>query len=151
MRRYFYIIVMGFVGAILRYGLELLAQGASFPYATLAVNVFGCFFIELVYGYFGRRSTLPDALISGMGVGLVGAFTTMSTFSAENVRMLLSGNYLLFGVYSLTTILTCLAAVLLGVVINDYLALDRQGRLERRRAVLEEQQRGYHDHGEGRH
>lgn len=78
------ILVMGFIGASLRYLLECaLPANGGFPAATLVINIFGCFVLELVNQYVGRRMHLPGALVKSLGVGLVGAFTTISAFSTE--------------------------------------------------------------------
>lgn len=69
------VLLMGFLGASLRYALEMAlpAQG-GFPAATLIVNIFGCFTLEIINQYVGRRTQLPTPLVKSMGVGLVGAF-----------------------------------------------------------------------------
>lgn len=67
------VLLMGFLGASLRYALEvaLPAQG-GFPAATLIVNIFGCFTLEIINQYVGRRTQLPAPLVKSMGIGLVG-------------------------------------------------------------------------------
>ena len=72
------VLFMGFIGASLRYLLELAfpAQG-GFPLATLCVNIFGCFMLEIINQYVGRRLHLPGPLVKSLGVGLIGAFTTI--------------------------------------------------------------------------
>lgn len=79
----------GFIGASLRYLLECaLPANGGFPAATLVINIFGCFVLELVNQYVGRRMHLPGALVKSLGVGLVGAFTTISAFSTECLAFL---------------------------------------------------------------
>lgn len=86
------ILVMGFIGASLRYLLECaLPANGGFPAATLVINIFGCFVLELVNQYVGRRMHLPGALVKSLGVGLVGAFTTISAFSTECLAFLQAG------------------------------------------------------------
>ena len=59
------ILVMGFIGASLRYLLECaLPANGGFPAATLVINIFGCFVLELVNQYVGRRMHLPGALVT---------------------------------------------------------------------------------------
>lgn len=78
------VLLMGFLGASLRYLLELaLPSQGGFPYATLIVNIFGCFTLEIINQYVGRRLHLPGPLVKSLGIGLVGAFTTLSAFSTE--------------------------------------------------------------------
>ena len=66
------------------------ARGAAFPWATLAVNVAGCLAIGALWAWNGR-SPLPPAVGALVFVGLIGAFTTFSTFALEAVALARSG------------------------------------------------------------
>ena len=109
------VLLMGFLGASLRYALEMAlpAQG-GFPTATLIVNIFGCFTLEIINQYVGRRTQLPAPLVKSMGVGLVGAFTTISAFSTESLAFLQTGRYGIFAAYMAATIATTFIAALAG-------------------------------------
>lgn len=109
------VLLMGFLGASLRYALEMAlpAQG-GFPAATLIVNIFGCFTLEIINQYVGRRTQLPAPLVKSMGVGLVGAFTTISAFSTECLAFLQAGRYEIFAAYMAATIATTFIAALAG-------------------------------------
>ena len=66
------VLLMGFLGASLRYLLELaLPSQGGFPYATLIVNIFGCFTLEIINQYVGRRLHLPGPLVKSLGIGLL--------------------------------------------------------------------------------
>ncbi len=81
----------GFLGAILRYEISGWAHklfGGSFPYGTLSVNVLGSFFLGLFLVLANTRFLIPDAYKSLIAVGLLGAFTTFSTFSYETMALL---------------------------------------------------------------
>lgn len=108
------VMVMGAVGASLRYLLSAVLPENPIPFGTLAINLFGCYIIYVIYQWFGRRVHLPHAVIRGMGVGLVGAFTTLSAFSTECLSFLQSGNLMLFALYMLLTMVGTFAASLLG-------------------------------------
>jgi CrcB protein len=71
----------GAVGAIARYAADrLISTHATFPWSTFIVNVVGCFLI----GWFSRTlGDSPDWLRNGLIVGMVGGFTTFSTFAYE--------------------------------------------------------------------
>ena len=57
-------LLMGFLGATLRYALEAaLPAGSGFPVATLSVNIFGCFTLEIINQYVARRTKLPAPLV----------------------------------------------------------------------------------------
>ena len=109
------VLFMGFIGAALRYILEMaLPAGGGFPAATLAVNVFGCFMLEIINQYVAQRTKLPANLVKSMGVGLVGAFTTISAFSTENLTFLQTGQYAMFALYTGVTVLATFVAALCG-------------------------------------
>jgi len=86
--------VFGMIGAALRYETGT-AVGAMWPYpfplATLLINYAGC----LVLGWFTRAGSqwrwLPVWLRTGFGTGLIGSFTTFSTFSVETIGLLRGG------------------------------------------------------------
>jgi CrcB protein len=84
----------GGLGAILRYALAGLAQNWSksidFPYGTLAVNLLGCLLIGLLGGLVETRSLFSPETRLFIFVGLLGGFTTFSTFSNETFSLLAS-------------------------------------------------------------
>lgn len=84
----------GFVGAVLRYGVSHVVQGWAgerFPAGTLVVNVLGCLAIGLLLGVAGRSSELPESVRLLVVVGLLGSFTTFSTFGKETVDLVAQG------------------------------------------------------------
>ena len=85
----------GFIGAILRYQISGYVQGFSksdvFPYGTLAVNVLGSFVIGILFYFIESRGTLDPQARAFVLIGVLGAFTTFSTFSIETLNYLLSG------------------------------------------------------------
>jgi len=82
----------GFLGAVLRYGLSGLVHRevplATFPYGTLAVNLLGCFMIGAAAGLAQSRQLLGPELRTFALIGLLGGFTTFSTFGYETFSML---------------------------------------------------------------
>ncbi len=85
--------VAGGVGAPLRYVIDTVVsdrvQGV-FPFGTLVVNVSGCFVLGLLTGL-AIYDGLPGTPKLVLGTGLVGAYTTFSTFSFETVALLEEG------------------------------------------------------------
>jgi fluoride exporter len=85
--------VAGAVGAPLRYVFDVLVSersGSAFPFGTMVVNVSGSFVLGLITGlamYHGLPKTAKEVL----GTGLIGAYTTFSTFSFETVQLLEDG------------------------------------------------------------
>jgi fluoride exporter len=80
----------GALGSSARYGLDRLIErrsGAVFPLSTFTVNVTGCFLIGLVSAVLVERHHLPAWLRIGLVVGVVGGYTTFSTFAQETLDL----------------------------------------------------------------
>ena len=113
------IMLGGAVGAALRYltaaGITQLF-GRSFPYGTLTVNVLGSFLIGVLAIYFSQRTMLDTLLAKGLMVGVLGAFTTFSSFSLDNLQLIEQGQWLAFAVNVILNVALCLLAVYLGTL-----------------------------------
>lgn len=88
----------GFLGALARYGMsgwvQRLSPMSTFPYGTLAVNLAGCFAIGVLAGLAESRQLFgPEARAFAL-IGLLGGFTTFSTFGYETWVMLREADYL---------------------------------------------------------
>jgi fluoride exporter len=84
----------GFVGAIGRYAVDgwvTRHTGGGFPWGTLAVNATGSFLLGLLFTLFTERFLPHPSLRAALTIGLLGAYTTFSTFSFETVRLLQDG------------------------------------------------------------
>ncbi len=76
----------GALGSVARYGVGVVAArafGASFPWGTLAVNVFGCFLIGVVLHAADERAGMAPATRLFVATGFLGGFTTFSAFGLE--------------------------------------------------------------------
>ena len=114
-----YIAIGGAFGAVSRYGVTLGAArlGATgFPYATLAVNVFGSFLIGLFVVWLGGRTEINSALRPLIQVGFLGALTTFSTFSLDALILVEQGRFTQAGLYIVASVLVCLAACFIGLL-----------------------------------
>lgn len=130
------ILLMGFIGASLRYVLEtMFPANNGFPFSTLIVNIFGCFVLEIINQYVGRRLHLPPPLVKSLGIGLIGAFTTIAAFSAECLSFFHEGAFALACVYIAATIVTTFISALAGRITAQLLALRRFRRLRKQHAV----------------
>ena len=127
------VLLMGAIGATLRYLIELIIPTQGFPWATLLINLVGCYIIYIVYQWFDRRVHIPHPIARGIGVGLVGAFTTLSAFCTENLALLQAGEYLLFTLYVSATVFGTFIASLAGWATCSLLAYRRLKRIQRRR------------------
>lgn len=107
----------GFIGSIARYLLSkyIFSQtGNAFPWATLAVNLLGCFIIGLLIGWFSRNEILSAEYRLFLMVGFCGGFTTFSTFASESLQLLRGGEWLSFSLYAVVSIVCGIALTALG-------------------------------------
>ena len=106
----------GAVGASARYGLSLLAIklfGTGFPFGTLVVNCIGSLMMGALYAW-GDVSDLPPALKAFVGVGMLGALTTFSTFSNETLLLMQEGDIVKAMLNVLLNVGLCLVMVYVG-------------------------------------
>jgi CrcB protein len=86
--------VAGALGAVLRYGVDHLVQhrlgpghrGSEFPLGTLAVNLSGSLLLGLLVGS-GLHHGVSATWVTVGGTGLIGSYTTFSTFTFDTVRL----------------------------------------------------------------
>ncbi|HZJ06416.1 MAG TPA: CrcB family protein [Nocardioidaceae bacterium] len=109
----------GAVGSVARYGLGVLAGNPSWPWATLAINVFG----SLCAGFLAEWSTarLPPAVSTAVIVGLLGGFTTFSAFSVQVIALTQEGRLAAAVSYVTASVLLGLGAALLGITLGTRL------------------------------
>jgi CrcB protein len=84
----------GMVGALLRYGIGSLVHGlwaSPFPLGTLIINIIGCLALGWFLTRFSRYESIHPYIRTGVATGLIGSFTTFSTFSIETVELLREG------------------------------------------------------------
>ncbi len=113
----------GFIGAIFRYLTSGWIQGsiATFPVGTLGVNTAGSFLIGFVMYLSEYGGVFSEETRVMLTLGVLGSFTTMSTFSYESFRLLEQHELLLFGANLLLTVLFALLAVYAGKICAGYL------------------------------
>ena len=111
--------VGSFVGGILRYWVsEWVQSGAlTFPLGTLSVNFIGSLVLSLIMYLSEYVGFFSQEVRVFWTIGLLGSFTTMSTFSYESFRLLEQNENILFGLNILGTLVLTLAAVYIGKII----------------------------------
>jgi fluoride exporter len=107
----------GALGTLMRYAANEVFSarfGTGFPYATFAVNALGSCALALLSQVLAGRTLwgVPLGLI--VGTGVLGGFTTYSSFNLETFRMLQQGQTPLALFYSGLTFVTCLSLGALG-------------------------------------
>jgi CrcB protein len=110
----------GGVGALARYGIgyAFLAGPTGFPWATFVINVVGCLLIGVLMVlvsevWSGRRLIRPF-----LGVGVLGGYTTFSTYVVDIQRLVAGGAALTALVYLVGTVLAALTAVYVGITLT---------------------------------
>ncbi|WP_112794907.1 fluoride efflux transporter CrcB [Rhizobium sp. SYY.PMSO] len=92
---YVAIAIGGVFGCWGRYAMTNLIQtiyGRDFPYATLCINVLGCFLMGFLFIETLERQTISPALRAGILTGFIGGFTTFSTFEMETLLLVEGGS-----------------------------------------------------------
>lgn len=108
--------VGGALGAIARYGVaQAFAVDGKFPYATLAVNVVGCFMIGALFVIIDDRGMLSAPARLFLMIGFLGDFTTFSNFSLDTLSLWQNNQPCLAIVDLFSNMLCCLATVFVAV------------------------------------
>ena len=90
--------------------------GTTFPYGTLAVNLIGSFLLELLMHVGLSSEVISPALRLTVASGVLGGFTTYSSFNYETLRLVEEGSWLLGGLNLVVTVVGCLVAGWLGIM-----------------------------------
>ncbi len=110
------IAIGGGIGSVARYLLSVaFPAGHGFPWAIFAVNVSGCFCLGLLMVYLLDVWPPRRYLRSFLAIGLLGGYTTFSTYAGGVMTLLTGGAPALADAYALTSILAALVAVWCGV------------------------------------
>ena len=108
----------GALGALARWALAepLPAAPAGWPWATLLVNLTGCFLMGVLLAALAVRAPEPPWARPFLGVGVLGGYTTYSTFAVEVTGLVDVGATVLAAGYVLLSVVGGVAGVVLGAV-----------------------------------
>lgn len=118
------IAVGGAVGAVLRFTVSTSVHrvmGKDFPYGTLTVNVLGSLLMGFFFIMLVERQISSIELRSGLLFGVLGAFTTFSSFSFETLALLESGDFAKALLNVVLSVSLCLLATWIGLGIGRQL------------------------------
>ena len=121
MSRFLWICLGGAAGTGARYllsGWALAALGPAFPWGTLVINVSGSFLLGLLMQVGIATPLLSPTLRLALTTGVMGGFTTYSTFNYETIRYAQDGSWPVALANVLATLLGCLAAGLAGIALG---------------------------------
>lgn len=106
MKQYLMIGVGGIIGATGRYSISLLLHNNQneFPFATLTVNLIGCFLLTYFLNHPKIKQTLSSEIFIALSVGVIGSFTTLSAVTIEvmnlyKINLLLAITYLIASIF----------------------------------------------------
>ena len=115
------IAVGGVIGAELRYGVGLLLPSGqrAWPWATVLVNVIGGFGIGVLMAVLGRTARPHPLVRPFVGVGVLGGFTTFSTYSTDTYRLIEVGRPELALGYAALTLSAAVLATVAGLAVGS--------------------------------
>jgi CrcB protein len=108
----------GAAGSVARYLTQLWAGkllGMDFPWGTLAVNVLGSLIMGVLVELFALRWSVDPVMRAFLTIGILGGYTTFSSFSLDVLLLIQRGEVLVAGTYILTSVIVSLAAIFGGL------------------------------------
>jgi fluoride exporter len=124
-RRLLIVMLGGGFGSGARYllgGWIAQAAGSAFPYGTIAVNAIGSFLIAAIMYLSLTANLIGPELRLALTTGVMGGFTTYSTFNYESISLFQQGAWLLGALNIAVTVVLCLAAGAAGLLVARAIA-----------------------------
>lgn len=110
----------GAVGSLFRYLVMSRVGhylGTSFPYGTMVVNIIGSLIMGLVIGYFAKLTDVSQEVRLFFIVGVLGGFTTFSTFSLDAISLIERGEWLAMFGYVMMSVFFAIGGLAVGMLI----------------------------------
>lgn len=112
----------GGIGASLRYALTLLMPESTFPHTTLLINLLGAFFLGFLTGMLaGSETARARFLRLSVGTGMMGGFTTYSTFAVQSLQLIEHQQYMLSIAYIIVSLAFGVFFCWLGFLLSEKL------------------------------
>ena len=130
MALYLWIAIGSAIGGVARYwcsGVAARLIGETFPWGTLIVNVLGSFLIGVIQQIGLTTLWIPDTLRVVLAIGVMGGFTTYSSFSYEAVKLVESGSWTAAAAYVALTTVLCLGGCTAGIALGGLLVEGKGG------------------------
>ena len=120
MSNFIWVAFGGAVGASLRFFSSSLIKNIypNFPLSTLFVNILGSFIIGLLMGYLENKNISENFVRYFLIIGLLGSYTTFSTFSFDAIDLINNRKFLLSFFYIILSVSSCILFAFLGYNIN---------------------------------
>jgi fluoride exporter len=123
MQNYLLVFAGGGMGAVARYwlsGLVYARFGTAFPYGTLVVNIVGCILIGFLMSLLEDRFLVYPSVRIFLTIGILGGFTTFSSFSFETLTLFQDGQILYGTANIFVSIITCVGGAWIGFSLGKF-------------------------------
>lgn len=114
------VFIGGGLGSAGRHGVNLLASrlvGGAYPLGTLAINVLGAFAMGVVVEFFSLKASLPQSAKLFLTTGILGGFTTFSTYALEIGMLYERGDWLASALYALGSLVLGVGGLFAGLAL----------------------------------
>ena len=126
MKKYLYIGLFGFLGAILRFfikNIHLYHYNEAVPVNTILINVIGSFILAMVFTFSMEVREIKEEIKLGITTGFLGAFTTFSTMCKDTVTLIHKGLYFSALNYITVSVILGLCAAYFGtILVREYVS-----------------------------
>ena len=124
-----FIALGGAAGTLLRYAVSIIGDrfyGSVFPAGILIVNLSGAFTVGFLWGLF-EESNIPSPFRAPIFIGVLGGYTTFSTYALENFNLIRNGEYKIALINILASNILGIALVFIGFIIAKLLITNIKG------------------------
>lgn len=119
MKIYFYIGIGGVIGSLARYLLTTIFISDKYPLSIFFINIIGAFLLGWFTSAVIAKKILPAEINTAIGTGIIGSFTTLSTFSMDFYQLIIHHQYLWAITYFLTSNMIGLLAGYIGLSFGE--------------------------------